>query len=56
MSSTSSELSEFCDILFSMLQLRIFEVNVLVLIIVKKLLVESFFGVFNSLMVTQKLE
>ena len=50
-----NELSEFCDILVSLLKLGIFEVNQMVLNLVQILLKKSFFGIFNALMLEQKL-
>ena len=52
---SANELSEFCDILISLLKLGIFEINQMVLNLVSTLLKKSFFGVFNALMLAQKL-
>ena len=53
---SAQELSELCDELVAMLKLRIFEVNQMVLALMQSLLKSNFFGVFNAVMLSQKLD
>ena len=52
---SSNEMSEFCNIIVNLLNLGIFEINQMVLTIMSTMLKKNFFGVFNQLMLSQKI-